>query len=292
MKTKLLTLFLSLCLIFTFVLTACGDDRTDATEGGTTPGDVTVPGDGANTGDEKEDDTDHPNTPAKFQFIPTEDELGYILTAVDLDSIQKVQIPATYSGKPVLAIAAGASVINGGSITELTIPDSVMSIGENAFCRMSSLTKIIFGSGIRAIGAYAFSGCFALKTIEMSGTSTIFSAQGNCLIETATKTVILGTFNCSIPNDGSVTAIASGAFSYYDIGTVTLPQSITVIEENAFYNCSITNFHYEGTKADWEAIEKDEKWCAETDPFDVICSDGNVRSHSDASNDAEDSDGV
>ena len=53
--------------------------------------------------------------------------------------------------------------------------------------------------------------------------------------------------------------------------------SVTSIGNNAFYNCdSLTSVTFEGTMAEWEAVEKGWVWNYECPFKEVECSDGNV----------------
>ena len=61
--------------------------------------------------------------------------------------------------------------------TEITILDSVTSIGEYAFCHCSGLTSIVIPDGVTSIGEDAFSDC-GLKEIRIpKGTRDKFCAM-------------------------------------------------------------------------------------------------------------------
>jgi hypothetical protein len=69
-------------------------------------------------------------------------------------------------------------------LTSVTIPDSVTSIGRTAFYYCSGLTSVTIGNGVTSIGDWAFDGCSGLTsvTIPDSVTSIGNYAFSNCLL--------------------------------------------------------------------------------------------------------------
>lgn len=77
-----------------------------------------------------------------------------------------------------------------------------------------------------------------------------YHSAGNCLIETESKTLILGCKNSVIPDDGSVEKISADAFSYCDgLTTVVLSNNVGTISAGAFENCNrLSSVFYLGTQ--------------------------------------------
>ena len=79
---------------------------------------------------------------------------NYSSTKTDTD----VFIPETIGNVPVTSIGTFV-FLDCGSITSVSIPDSVTSIGDFAFFRCSSLTNIRIPDSVTFIGNLVFSGC-------------------------------------------------------------------------------------------------------------------------------------
>ena len=114
-------------------------------------------------------------------------------------------------------------------LTSITIPNSVTSIGDYAFYHCSSLTSITIPNSVTSIGEGAFMYCRSLTSITIPNSVT--------RIEPKTFVKCCSLTSITIPN--SVTRIGDEAFRDCDgLTSITIPNSVTSIGDYAFYYCS------------------------------------------------------
>lgn len=155
-----------------------------------------------------------PNTPIAISDGVFE-ETAYYNTASNWEN------GVLYIGKHLIKArdsVAGAYQIKQGTLT----------VAEEAFRNCVSLTEITVPSSVLLLGRYAFNNCKALYKAELQSTADI---PMDCFYECAALTSI------NIPN--GVTNIGERAFyNCTSLNKVTLPDSVTDIESDTFYGCS------------------------------------------------------
>ena len=74
-----------------------------------------------------------------------------------------------------------------------------------------------------------------MMSIVVEEGNPVYHSDGNCLIETESKTLVAGCNTSVIPDDGSVTSIGYYAFNgCTGLTSVTIPDGVTSIGGSAF----------------------------------------------------------
>ncbi len=157
----------------------------------------------------------------------------------------------------------GTTIINTGifqytGIEEITIPENVTEIAYKAFVDCIKLKNINWNKKLTKIGAKAFGGCVLLEeailpdTLRVVGTGAF---QNNSSLKKVylPKNTVAGDYvlensqypapfnNClnieTIEFATGIKRIPKGMFGYTGIKNITIPNTVTTIEDKAFYSC-------------------------------------------------------
>ncbi len=122
-----------------------------------------------------------------------------------------------------------------GSYSTVIIPEKingypVTHIGEYAFENNKTMTSVTIPASVKTIGVYAFNGCSNLSTVKNN--STVMTAIGGNAFYNCSKLteIILPSTLCYI-----------GEFAFYGcskLKSITLPSGFTAVERLTFYRCS------------------------------------------------------
>ena len=153
-----------------------------------------------------------------------------------------VNIPSEINGTPVTTI--GNAAFRDSSVTSVTIPASVTEIGSNAFADCTNLTsvnykgdwsKLTIQSGNPAVQDAANAPLFDFEFIPPDNTAVIVT---NYKYNGAAADVTIPSRYQGKP----VTTIGHAAFFNSAVTSVTIPDSVTSISDEAFINCpKLTN---------------------------------------------------
>ena len=145
------------------------------------------------------------------------------------------------------------------SLASITLPDGITSIGQSAFAYSNlqslnlpnvetvegfafydcaELREVTFGTALQSLTAGAFEKCNSLERLAVAEGNAKYHSVGNCIIETASKTLVVGCKNSVIPADGSVTSIGDSAFARQNgLESIVIPDSVVSIGKYAFEHC-------------------------------------------------------
>jgi hypothetical protein len=145
------------------------------------------------------------------------------------------------------------------------IPESVTRIiGASFIC--DSLESVVLPAGVKEVGGNMacasfgnpFAGCNSLRDLRVEEGNPYYHADGNCIIETATNCISIGCNYSVIPSYAKhigqmafcgldftdfvvpegIISVEESAFQSWILKEVTLPSTITSLNQYAFYFCN------------------------------------------------------
>ena len=184
------------------------------------------------------------STPKLSEIQVKDDALNY--TSVDgvlynKDKTKLIAFPAAWKrGVSSYSIPEGVREISNKAFHEVKImnvsfPSTLKRIGNEAF-RLTALTSVNLPKGVETVEMWAFSAISSLVSVDLGGTITVgtmaFSHNGKL------------TYVNMRPELGRLTTIKDYGFGRTSIVDLVIPDSVTSIEEHAFWsNDKLTKVH-------------------------------------------------
>ena len=174
----------------------------------------------------------------------------------DTHALQRIHLPSELK-------SIGMHAFTGSGIREIDLPEGLARIGRAAFDR-AGLVRVALPASVEAVGEMPFGRCASLTEIAVSGDNqnyksvdgVLYTADGKRLIqypggrnsaaganeENAAESVT-ATDVAALPEADTVAVangtevIGYGAFAASDVRRVSFPETLTRIENDAFFEC-------------------------------------------------------
>ncbi len=213
--------------------------------------------------------------------------------------------------------ASMLSELDRALVTQITLPDSVRTIGKEAFAYCTSLREIILPEQLTEIGEEAFNYCISLSDLTIP--NGVKSIGKGAFEDTNLKEIIvpdsvtyLGDYafrGCELKRVSlpvHMTTIPYGLFHYCPFEVMVIPEGITAIRADAFLQCealhtlelpstlkkidgcafwhcvALKKITFHGSCAQWNDLQRADGWDRETDEYTLYFTEGEPKSISKA----------
>lgn len=156
-------------------------------------------------------------------------------------------------------------------IESIKFPDTLTYIDYSAFEGCTALKDISTPNGIEYIGENAFKDTAFINDPKNQTDGIVYF--GNCIVGTIPEEL-----SDTVKIISGTKIISGYSFAFCEmIGCIEIPESIVLIDWSAFAHCNqLKDIRYNGSMAEWKAVEKRGIQSVETEGITVHCSDGDI----------------
>ena len=192
--------------------------------------------------------------PTDYTVIEYTTDFGGIVTPYNTNAFGDAQIVSnTYeNGKGTLKFSKplttiGSQAFYNSLLTSIAIPNSVTSIGNNAFYGCNSLTSVIIPNSVTSIGNNAFYGCNSLTSVHINNLSSWCKINFDSIeaqpIHNDANLYLNGELVTELIVPSDVSAI--GGYAFYNCSSLTsvkVGDNVTMLGSATFSHCvNLTN---------------------------------------------------
>lgn len=135
---------------------------------------------------------------------------------------------------------------------------NITSLGQKAFANCKNLKEVTIPKTLneKSVGFRVFYGCSKLETVYFNANANIFKVSAvdgnasNMFADSGVTKIVIGKDVTSIPERAFQTTIGST-----NINKVIFSGKVSSIGKNAFYICSELDVYYPGTEAEWKSVQ-------------------------------------
>ena len=124
---------------------------------------------------------------------------------------------------------ADRAFVRGNYIDIEKLPDTIVTIGEMAFLNCGHIQRMQLPSNLQSIGKRAFAECVKLGSLKIPDSVHTIGPQAFKLCTSLTT--------LSFPQNDNFVKIAKELCEYSGLTSILIPNTVTEIEENAFWYC-------------------------------------------------------
>lgn len=150
---------------------------------------------------------------------------------------QPYSVPSKIDGKKVYGVASGA--YKNCAFTSLTVPNGVEVLEEGAFSGCNDMTAVSIPSSVTELEG-AFKLCTSITDMKIEGDR--YTLEDGAVYSKDGKTLVMAISGAVTPNGAysvraGVEKISAHAFNRAEMSSLTLPDGLVEIGEQAFYSC-------------------------------------------------------
>ena len=158
------------------------------------------------------------------------------------------------------------------TLASIDLPESVKVIEESAFEGCMGLAKIVLPSNLQSLGEGAFRHCTGIKSVDLNG----FTVLPKAVFQRCGRLE-------ELKGSENLTEIGEEVFDSCSKLNITLGLSLKKIGNYAFLDCG-NSINFNGTKEEWNAIEKEHYWCSYSRANSstmglIVCTNGGIKSN-------------